>query len=144
MRAIRAGEREPVPLAHLGVIFSESSNGLELGAQFSQKPDALHVAMGFPLKSSAGSNPIKVSIDGELEQIPWIIGRSTSKCGLSPRESKTLKIKPLHIRINETNWMLFCDIVIERIRQKNPLGPEVSLKVAHPAPFLCMVRKIIL
>jgi hypothetical protein len=120
------------------VIFSDISNGLEVGSQFSQKPAELHVAMGFPLKPSAGSNPVEVSIAGELEQIPWIVGRSTSECGLSPRESNTHKIETLHIRINETDRIIFCDIVIAKIRQKKPWGPAVTLNVSHPASLLCM------
>src|SRR5687768_8860268 len=55
-------------LQRFSVIFSEISNRLEVGSKFSKKPNELHVAMGFPLKSSAGSNPVEVSIDVELEQ----------------------------------------------------------------------------
>ena len=119
------------------VSFSEISHRLDVWSKFAQKPNALHVAMGFPLKSSAGSNPVEVSIDVELEQIPWIIGRATRACSLSPREPKPLQIKTLHIRINNTNRIFFRDIVIEKIRQKEPLGPTVSRNVAHPASLLC-------
>jgi hypothetical protein len=68
---------------------------------YGHNKDELYVAGGFPLQSSAGSHPVEVAIEVELEQIPWIIARATRDCSLSPRESKPLKLKTLHIRINE-------------------------------------------
>jgi hypothetical protein len=55
----------------LSVLFPELSNRLEIGSKFLQQPDELHVAMGFPLKSSAGANPVEVAIDGAHEHTPW-------------------------------------------------------------------------
>jgi hypothetical protein len=48
-------------LQRVGVIFSGISHGFEVGSKVSKQPDERHVAMGFPLKSSAGSNPVEVS-----------------------------------------------------------------------------------
>jgi hypothetical protein len=131
-------KRTAKSLPRLGVLLPEISPSLTVGSEFSQPPDALHVALGFPLQSSAGSKPVAVAIDVEREQIPWIIGRSTRECGLSPRKSKTRKIKTLHVRIDETNRMLFRDIVIEKLGSKKPWGPAVSLNGAHPASLLCL------
>jgi hypothetical protein len=120
------------------VLVSEISNRLDVWSKFAKKPNELHVAMGFPLKSSARANPVQVSINAELEPIPWRIARSTSQCRLSPRESKPLQLKPLHLRIHTTNRMVCHDIVIEQIRHKEPLGPAVSHHVAHPASLRCL------
>jgi hypothetical protein len=131
-------KRSEESLKSLYVIFSEISHGREVGSQFAKKPAELHVAMGFPRQSSARSDPGEVSIARALAQIPWIIGRSPRECGLSPRAPKTRKIETLHIRLNEADRIIFCDIVIEKIRQKKPLGPAVSLHVSHPASLLCI------
>jgi hypothetical protein len=131
-------KRSEESLQRLCVMFSDISDGLEVGSQCSKQPDELYVARGFPLKPSAGSEPVEVSIDVEREHIPGIVGRSTSACGLSPRESKTRKLETRHIRLKDTERMIFCDIVSEKIRQQTPLGPAVTLKGSHPASLLCI------
>jgi hypothetical protein len=125
-------------LKRVGVMFSEISHGREIGSQLARKPDELHVAMGFPLQPSARSAPVEVSIDVEREHIPWIIGWSTRECGVSPRDSKTLEIETLHLRITETNRMICSDRVIDHIGQKPLVGSAVSRHVSHPASLLCI------
>jgi hypothetical protein len=56
-----------------GVIASAISTGLAGGSQFSQKPDALPVAMGFPLQPSAGSAPVGYP---EMEHVSLALGSS--------------------------------------------------------------------
>jgi hypothetical protein len=131
-------KRTEESLKSVGVMFSEISHGLEVGSKLSQKPAALHLAMGFPLTSATGSNPVEGAIDVAPEHIPWIIGWSTCACGLSPRTSKTLEIETLHIRIHETTRILFGDIVIKHLGQKKLLGSAVSLTVSHSAFLRCM------
>jgi hypothetical protein len=60
-------------LQRFGVMLPAISNRLDVWAQLSQQPDEFHGAMAFLRKSSAGSHPVEVALDGEREQLSWII-----------------------------------------------------------------------
>ena len=53
----------------LAVVAAEIGDGLEVGLQMPQQPDHLDVAVGLGFKPPAGSDPIEVAVDVELEQI---------------------------------------------------------------------------
>jgi hypothetical protein len=136
-RPAKQDERAAERWKSCGGMCAAISQGLEGGSPCSQKPDALHVARGVPLKPAAGSAAGAGAIDVELAHIPWLVGRSTSAGGLSPRAAKPHKIETRHLSSNDTDRMLCCALVIEQSGQKQPWGPAVPLKVSHPAALLC-------
>jgi hypothetical protein len=137
-RLAQEAQRTDQRVPSVGVLWPDISHRLAGWSQCSPPPDALHVALGCPRQSSAGSQPLEVSVAGEREPIPGSIGRSPRESGVSPRDSKRRTSTTLHLRRHEPNRMRCRDRVIKRIRQKTRWRPAVSRNVAHPACLLCI------
>src|SRR5690348_9733997 len=89
-----------------------------------EQPDQLKIAPGFALKSARGADPVQVSVNVQLEQVPRMIGRlPSSAAGAGMPKPSLSNIDRAPVSINRPHRIITPDIVLDPGRKEVRLLP---------------------
>ena len=115
----------------MAVVATEIGDGLEVGLQVPQQPDHLDVAMGLGFEPPTGPDPVKVTVDVELQQITGGIARAARRLRRDTGEPRRCKVKPVNKGVDEPHRVIRTDVVIHCLWQKQQLRAVVTSDVRH-------------
>ena len=115
----------------IAVVAAEVGDGLEVGLQVPQQPDHLDVAMGLGFEPPTGPDPVKVTVDVELQQITGGIVRAARRLRRDTGEPRRCKVKPVNKGVDEPHRVVGGDVIVDRLRQKQQLAAVISGDVRH-------------
>jgi hypothetical protein len=116
----------------LAVVLAEIRNGLEVRHQVAGQP---HIALALPLKPSARLDAIEISVNVDLQQWRWMIGRPTRCEGRNAVKAELGEIQPIDEDIDHPHRIVLAHIVIQhRGKQGDLLAIRPLNKALHPIP----------
>ena len=86
-----------------------------------QQPDHLDVAMAFGFQPPARTHPVQVAVDVELQKVARRVARATCLRRLDARETRRRQIKLLDESIDEADWVVGADVIVDRLRKQKGL-----------------------
>src|SRR5207253_10319027 len=114
-------------LQRVPVILAEIADRAIAGHKTPQKPDQLHIAPRFTLKTPRGSYLIEIAIQIQLQQIGWIIWRlprPTVASGVP--EPKRGEIESAHVSLDRTHRIVRGHVILDPRRKKTSLLSGLS------------------
>src|SRR5277367_2014647 len=115
----------------VAVVLAEISDGLEVGPQSAQQPDHFEIAGGLSFKPAAGSHPIDVAINVELEQVGRIVSWTAGVFRLNPGKACLIEVQIIDERVDEADRIVAMNVVIDPRRQKLGLVAITAFNVVH-------------
>jgi hypothetical protein len=97
----------------LAVVLADVRDRLVVRWQPLGQPHQFHVALRLALKTTAGLNPMEVTVDVELQQRRGMIGRSAGLLWFNTRETQLAKIEFINERINDSDRVIFFSVIIQ-------------------------------
>src|ERR1700694_1834535 len=96
----------------LAVVLAEIGYRLEVRHQAAGQPHQLDVALALPLQAPARLHPIEVSVDVNLQQRRWMVGRPSRRLRLDPGKTELGQIKLIDKDIDRPDRIILVQIVI--------------------------------
>lgn len=111
------------------MVATEIRDGLEVGAEPSQQPHQLDIALGLLLEPPAGADPVEVAIEVEPQQIPGARPARLRRPG--PLEAQGPKIELGHEGVEKADRIVGPDVVVEHLGQQHSLRAIRTSDVGH-------------
>jgi hypothetical protein len=106
-----------------------------IGNQPTGEPHHLNVASCLAFKPTARLNPIEVTIDVELQQYRWMVGRPAGCLGIDTIELKLRQIELVDKDIDRANRIILANPIFQTFREKRALRSIRALdKTSHSIP----------
>src|ERR1700691_5583735 len=96
----------------LTIVLAEVGYGLEVGHQATGQPNQLNVTLALPLQAPALLHPIDVSVDANLQQRRWMVGRPSRRLRLNTAKAQLGQIKLIDKDIDRPDRIVLGQIVI--------------------------------
>src|SRR4029077_19609176 len=94
-------------------------------------------------QASAGLNPVKVSVQIDLQQHRGVIGRSARGQGINTLKAQFAKIEFIDEHIDHPDWILFSHVIIETFGQQPDLSSAFALnETLHLNALLCNMPSV--
>ena len=113
------------------VVASEVGDGLEVRLQAPDEPDHLDVAVRLGLQAPAGSHPVEVAVDVELQQVGRVVARPARGLRDDAGEAGPCEVQLVDEGLDEADRVVRADVVVHRLRQEQELRAVMSREMRH-------------
>src|SRR5215212_5880826 len=123
-------------LDRLEVVFAKIGDRLEIRPELFEQPHQLKIASRLAFEETRGAKSVEIAIDIQLEQISRMVGWAAKRCGHGAEKAQFLQIELINEGINEADWIVVRDILIERRRKEEDRVTLDALNVRHATLIL--------
>jgi hypothetical protein len=117
------------------VLSTKIGQGFEVRSQATCQPHQLQVAIRLLLESATRLDAVQISVQINLQQRPWMVGRTAGCIRLKTVEAQSCEVQLLDERLDDAYRVVLRDVLINALRQQISLVPVGSLnESAHCSP----------
>jgi len=69
------------------------------------------------VKPAAGLNPIEIAVDIDLQQLRWMVGRTTRCSRINALKTTCAQVEFIDENVDHPDWIFFGYVIVQTLRQ---------------------------
>src|SRR6185436_7371538 len=113
------------------MVAAKVGDGFVIGRELANEPDEFQVAVTFLFQLPRGAQAMEITVEIKAQERARFIGGPPGVSGDGPCKTQRVQIERGDEGIDETHRVLRCDVILNRLRQEQPLLAVGSVDMIH-------------